>query len=746
MKRSANCYLEVLLTYFSRPMFWGLAMWTVLVPLFILVMHQFRINPFNPLSPRNDIDNLVRFSCLMLPAGWGATLIFHAREQLQNWRSILMPGYRAPQLIVTATIFAFLSAILSVEYYFGLDGDYFIYSLLAALTIMIISGWIASFKLQRGTIVLALVLLISIMALPILFSCFSLTFPYYGLILNILIYDVLPLSTELLLLGIVLFVLIWGLLRKLALMGRPGELFFIGNVNLRVFLGKTIESIKESLLAYLCHPLFRNLWVWSTIFIFCFITLDHLFDELSYRAYFWVYYWYPQDPRGYWHYQHQTWGMFLSDLISAVSFCFMMFLPAAWGAFWTTHFREQLQSLRYALAPHYRLAQLTGAGLTYVITALLLSVFYFYFASASFIGPLCNFMPFQFYDYSPTGTLLVFIFTTMTISACWAYFQSRWLATLFGMLTASIPILVAYYHYFVFYPMEFDINIYDYDSIRIYTLQNPVITEYLSLGCLVSLVLLGFLLAMDPRRNKAILKELKNASANRKAPSTWPVDKLWLRLQHRRASILGSRLTWQIAGAAAAVLTFLTMRFHPFYFRESLTGEMDYLIIDMCCIITIITPAIIAALSWYFRQPALITEYFHPMSRQMFLREMSTALACDLVELWLAIATIAILPLAVSMPSILLNPIFWLGLAATFLALVLAFGVIVWTMSFRFWAFVILGLVVAISWEISPLINDLTKITPAGAQQTFIFSLIAAPVGMVLTLAAYYRWQRIELA
>jgi len=738
MKSSNNRYIQVLLTYIRRPMFWILTAWMALVPLFIVAMYHLKKNPFNQLSPRNDVEIFVQFSCLLLPTAWGATLIFHAKEQLQSWRNVLTPGYRIPHMVIAAILFAGIMAILGIENVFGINWvsffviagnsfntswEYYFYSLLAVLIIMSASGWCASFKSQRVTIAVVLVLLISAMGLPILFSFLSIYFtsPLFNYRFRDFFEDLAFLLPRLFLIGIVV-----GLGCKLALMGRR-----------RGRLVKIVESIKQVFLAYVCRPGFRNLWFWQTVFILCFIILISVLVHCQYFQG-------PAAERFF--FRHRALATFISDLINAISFGFMVFLPAAWGAFWGNHFREVSQRLRYELMPHYRLAQLTGASLAFVFTALLLAIFYIYFASYSFMGPLCIFTLFgsgpYYSDHGPyyeSGKVMILIFTVMTMSAWWAYFHSQWLATLFGMLTVSTPIIIEYYYvYLNFYIIS---NTY-------YYLVGPVMGA-LSIACLALLVLLGVLFAFDPKRYKAVLKEPKDAPARQSTRNKrLRIDAFWSRALYRRVYILKHKTLWLIASIAAIVLTYLMIPGRLFSSTESAVKEWDYYIINMFCSIITVTPAIATAFTWYFRRPAVVREYFYPVQRNTFIHEMSVALVCDLTEFWFMIAAVALLPLAICTPWILTNPVFWLGLAASVLAQVLVFGAIALCMSLHNWALGMLGLCAALGWLVSPILVDIQKVTSigVGVEQTFIFSLIAVPIGLILTAAAYYRWQRIELA
>jgi len=126
MNVNSNRYIQVLLTYIRRPMFWGLGLWLVLFELVMVFAH---INdPYHVTAGYGPwVDNASWIFCIgstfLLPAAVGTALVFHLREQLGNWRNILIPDYRNPNLIIGRWLFIGAFILLTIVYFFTFNNS-----------------------------------------------------------------------------------------------------------------------------------------------------------------------------------------------------------------------------------------------------------------------------------------------------------------------------------------------------------------------------------------------------------------------------------------------------------------------------------------------------------------------------------------------------------------------------------------------------------------------------------------------
>jgi hypothetical protein len=740
MKRSTNRYVQVLLTYIRQTTFWFLAAWLLLLPIFIRGMDHsekattkhMKISLF-----QYFIELVVFLSCWLLPAGWGAILVLHLREQLRNWRNALMPDYRTPHLVIGAILFVLVAAILCLQINWGINQVSLFHSLLMVMTIMIASAWWASFGSQWLSLLLGPWFgLIPIILISIINSYSPDDYYYYYSlttiqVLEVFINVILPLA--------LVFSLV-ALGYKLAMMGKRGALFLGRSTDKHRSPQELAESMIQVLLIYLHKPMFRRLLAWPMVFFFIFILLYRFFSYENYYFYYYSDWW-----RGISNYGH-VFSLLLLNLMSAVSLCFILFLPAAWGAALTTHVRKHLEISRKALTPSYRAPELAVAGLVFVFVALLLTLFN---AMVAF-RQLPWVEEFYFiingdYFYGFSGALMI-VLGTMTVSAWWASFTTQRLALFLGMLTALLlgtmmRTLLPSLFWHSFYYFFGDIWRYQDYWIVNYPFWTRI-PEFLPWIFLLLLVLLGFRLARNTRCSKKCMSEfaIKTEPQPQTNKVSWhPATGFWRRAQLRRVSVLGPKAAWLVAG-------FIAIGLSLFVLPDGDDSLWHNLIINVSFILITVTPSIAAALIWRERWPTLIMEYFYPVRRLTFIHEMATALALDFTELWLVVAAAALVPLTIFCPNVLWDPIFWMGLAASAMMQVLAYGMMALAMSFRSWAILLLALLLALGWMVFPSVDNLQVDSPLAISTTINSSLATLGVGVILALVAYYRWRRMNLA
>ena len=747
MKRRNNRYIQVLLTYYRQTTFWFLTTWLIVLPVFIRGMDhsdKFKAGHTKLSWFGYIIELFVFLSCWLLPAAWGAILILHVREQLRSWRNILMPGYRAPHLIIAAIFFILAAAILCVEIHWGINQESFFYSLLMVITIMTASAWWASFGSQRLSLLLGPWFgLIPIVLISIINSYLSdpgsWSYVYYSHSTTVKIYEIsinviLPLA---------LTFSLAALGSRLAMMGKRGAWSFRQDRNNRRSLKELADSMIQVLLIYIHRPMFRRLLAWPMAFFFFLILLDRFTENGNY--YFYSYY-----NAGFLFYPYNIdrvlLSQFLYDFIGALSLGFILFLPAAWGAVLATHVRKQFELMRNILIPGNRIPELAVAGLVFVFIALLLTLF----------NTIIAIPQLEFYDlyrynnndnwifYGFFGSLLL-ILGTMTASAWWAFFKPQRLALFLGIMAALIPIAIwdnlIYYFYQPilqhFYSSSNYELAWDYTDFMASFISRA--QEFFPFIFLLLLVLLGFRLARDTQRTKNRELTIKTELPfQTEVASRQPAAGFWKRSQLRRVSVLGPKAAWLVAGFSAAGLLLLILPGDNSLWRN--------LIINVCFILITITPSIAIALMWRERWPLLSMEYLYPVRRPVFIHEMAMALAFDFAEFWVALTVVTLIPLTIFSPSVLWDPLLWIGLAASAMMQLLAYGTMALALSFRSWAILLLALLLTLGWMIFPSASNLQVDSPLSVSIAIHSALTALPVGVILAFVAYFRWRRMSLA
>ena len=225
MKNNINRYIQVLLTYVRRPMFWGLAAWTIEFQL--IMFAPFWLNPSNN-GPDFGSWEWVGYywiaqsvgSIIFLPAAIGAALVCHVKEQLDSWRTALVPNYRRAHWVVFALIFILGLALVATTIFLPLsfvkngpvNSDTFVGGLLIFSSLMLISAWWASFKsLWLSLFIGPLMIIGSILFTELLIAHFSQSNPDYDKINALLWNDVLKILPPIL--PIAFIALLWKLER-----------------------------------------------------------------------------------------------------------------------------------------------------------------------------------------------------------------------------------------------------------------------------------------------------------------------------------------------------------------------------------------------------------------------------------------------------------------------------------------------------------------------------------------------------
>lgn len=161
---------QVWLTYAARPLFRALAAaaagWC-----FLLIRHQRNNSVFlrgNHWVLDFFAELLFGVSPLVLLIAMVAALMGHVREQIQDWRSCLTPGFRVPHLAVAGVVFLATAVAGTAGLYAVADGPHgngtiSLSGLLAVvLTAMTVAAWWASFRSPWVSLLLAPLLLLAL--------------------------------------------------------------------------------------------------------------------------------------------------------------------------------------------------------------------------------------------------------------------------------------------------------------------------------------------------------------------------------------------------------------------------------------------------------------------------------------------------------------------------------------------------------------------------------------------------------